>query len=280
MKRLTIIIMMGFLIASLVLSACASSAAPVTPAATHELKPSDTPQGTQPTQPAAAGGGTKIRVATDASWPPFEMVNESTKQIEGFDVDLMNAIAANAGLQVEFVNVAFDPLLAGMAQCQYDASISAMTITDERKQSMAFSDPYFEAGQIITVQANNTDITGKDSLTGKTLGAQIGTTGAIEAGKIPGATAKTYDDIGLAFQDLINGQVDAVIADTPLALGYVGKNPTKIKTVGEPFTDENYGIAVCKNKPELVAKINEGLAKAKADGVIDQLTKKWISGGQ
>jgi polar amino acid transport system substrate-binding protein len=145
---------------------------------------------------------------------------------------------------------------------------------------MAFSDPYFEAGQIITVQANNTTISGKDSLTGKTLGAQIGTTGAIEAGKISGATAKTYDDIGLAFQDLINGQVDAVIADTPLALGYVGKNPTKIKTVGEPFTDENYGIAVCKNKPELVAKINEGLAKAKTDGVIDQLTKKWISGGQ
>jgi polar amino acid transport system substrate-binding protein len=78
-------------------------------------------------------------------------------------------------------------------------------------------------------------------------------------------------------QDLMNGQIDAVVADNPLALEYVGKNADKLKSAGGVFTDENYGIAVCKTKPELVAKINEGLAAVKAAGVIDQLVDKWLA---
>lgn len=230
----------------------------------------------------ACGGAqkTKIVVATDATWPPFETVDEASKQIVGFDIDLMNAIAKEAGFEVEYSNVPWDSLLAGMAQCQYDAAISAMTITEERAKQFAFSDPYFAAGQIVTVRADNTDITGKDTLAGKTIGVQLGTTGDIEAQKITGATVKNYDDIGLAFQDLMNGQIDAVIADNPLALGYVGQNPDKLKTVGEVFTDEFYGIAVCKDKTDLVAQINKGLAAVKAQGLIEQLTQKWIVGGQ
>ncbi|TET87512.1 MAG: transporter substrate-binding domain-containing protein, partial [Desulfobacteraceae bacterium] len=149
---------------------------------------------------------TKVRIATDATWPPFESVNEQTKEIEGFDIDLMNAIAERADLEIEFVNVGWDALLAGIAQCQYDAAISAMTITEERKKQFLFSDPYFEAGQIVTVLIGNTDITSKDDLSGKVAGAQIGTTGSFEIEKIAGATLKTYDDIGLAYQDLMNGQ--------------------------------------------------------------------------
>jgi polar amino acid transport system substrate-binding protein len=229
---------------------------------------------------ACSAQKTKIVVATDATWPPFETVDEASKQIVGFDIDLMNAIAKEAGFEVEYSNVPWDSLLAGMAQCQYDAAISAMTITEERAKQFAFSDPYFAAGQIVTVRADNTDITGKDSLAGKTIGVQLGTTGDIEAQKIAGATVKNYDDIGLAFQDLMNGQIDAVIADNPLALGYVGQNPDKLKTVGEVFTDEFYGIAVCKDKTDLVAQINKGLAAVKAQGLIEQLTQKWIVGGQ
>lgn len=226
--------------------------------------------------PGCAQKTEKIRVATDATWPPFESISEETKEIEGFDIDLFNAIAEKAGLEIEFINVAFDPLLAGIAQCQYDAAISAMTITEERKQKMLFSDPYFEAGQIVTVRADNTDITGKDTLAGKTAGAQLGTTGAIEIGQMDGVTLKTYDDIGLAYQDLMNGQIDAVIADNPLALEYVGKNPDKLKAVGSVFTDESYGIAVCRNEVELLAKINAGLKAVKAEGTIDELIEKWL----
>ncbi|MCS7011530.1 MAG: basic amino acid ABC transporter substrate-binding protein [Anaerolineales bacterium] len=222
----------------------------------------------------------KITVATDATWPPFEYVDPTTQEIIGFDIDLIKAIAENQGLEIEIVNVPWDSLLAGMAQCQYDIAISAMTITEERKQSFNFSDPYFAAGQIVTVQASNTDIKSKNDLAGKTVGVQLGTTGDIEAQKIAGATVKNYDDIGLAFQDLINGQIDAVIADNPLALGYVGKNPDKLKVVGEVFTDEYYGIAVCKNKTELLEKINAGLAAVKAQGLLEELTQKWIVGGQ
>jgi polar amino acid transport system substrate-binding protein len=219
----------------------------------------------------------KIRIATDATWPPFEYVDEQTMDIVGFDIDLIKAIADEAGLDIEILNVSWDPLLAGMAQGQYDAAISAMTITEERKEVMLFSNPYFEAGQLVTVEFDNTDIKSKEDLGGKTVGAQIGTTGSFEVEKIAGATLKTYDDIGLAMQDLMNGQIDAVIADNPLAMGYANKNPDKLKTVGAVFTSEYYGIAVSKTKPEILERINEGLAKVKAEGLIDELILKWLA---
>jgi polar amino acid transport system substrate-binding protein len=228
----------------------------------------------------ACGGAEKVQIATDATWPPFESVDEQSKEIVGFDIDLMNAIAKEGGFDVEYINVPWDSLLAGMAQCQYDASISAMTITEERKQSFSFSDPYFAAGQVVSVQIGNTDISGKDSLAGKRVGAQNGTTGDIYIQNMPEVTRTPYDDIALAFQDLMNGQLDAVVADNPLALGYVGQNADKLKTVGEVFTDEYYGVAVCKTNADLLAKINKGLAAVKADGVIDELTQKWLVAGE
>ncbi len=224
---------------------------------------------------SGTSSSTKVRVATDATWPPFESINDQTKQIEGFDIDLFKAVAEKEGLQLEFVNVAFDPLLAGMAQGTYDAAISSITITDDRKKGMLFSDPYYAAGQIVVVRKDNTSIAGVNDLTG-TVGAQIGTTGAMEVEKVKAATLKTYDDIGLAFQDLMNGQINAVVSDNWLALGYVAKNANSLKTAGDMFTSENYGIAVAKDKTDLLAKINSGLAKVKSEGLIQTLSKKWI----
>ena len=217
---------------------------------------------------------TKVRVATDATWPPFEYVNDQ-KEIVGFDIDLFKAIAEKEGLELEFVNVGFDPLLAGMAQGTYDAAISSITITAERGEGMLFSDPYYAAGQIVVVRKDNNTIKGIDTLSGD-VGAQIGTTGAMEVEKVAAAKLKTYDDVGLAFQDLVNGQIDAVVSDNWLALGYVAKNNEKLKTAGEMFTSESYGIAVAKGKTDLLAKINSGLAKVKKEGLIDTLSKKWI----
>jgi len=226
----------------------------------------------------AAATPNKIKVASDAAYPPFEMVDEATKELIGFDIDLFNAIAKKAGIEVEFVNIGFDPLLAGMAQCQYDAAISAITITDERKQNMTFSDPYFQAGQAITVSTKNDTIKTEADLKGKTIGTQLGTTGDILAKKIEGATVKAYDSVDLAFQDLLNGQVEAVVADNVPSEGFVGKNADKIKVVGGLLTSEDYGISVCKKNPDLLAKINKALAEVKAEGVIDQLNTKWIKG--
>ncbi len=226
--------------------------------------------------PSASAG--KIKVASDAAYPPFEMVDEKTKEMIGFDIDLFNAVAEKAGLEIEYVNIGFDPLLAGMAQCQYDVAISAITITDERKQNMTFSDPYFQAGQAITVAIDNDSITTDADLVGKTIGTQLGTTGDILAKKIEGATVKAYDSVDLAFQDLINGQVEAVVADNVPSEGFVGKNADKIKVVGNLLTTEDYGIAVCKTKTDLLEKINKALAEVKADGTIEKLNDKWIKG--
>jgi polar amino acid transport system substrate-binding protein len=219
---------------------------------------------------------TKIRVVTDATWPPFELVNDNSRAIEGFDIDLMKAIAQKAGFEVEFINVAFDTLLSDMAQCRYDGAISSIVVTLYRQKSMNFSDSYFAAGQIVTVRIDNKDITGKDKLAGKTVGAQTSTTGAIETNKIQEAILKNYDDIGLAFQDLMNGQIDAVIADNYLSLAFVGHNQGRLKTVGPVFTAEYYAIAVCNKNPELLNKINKGLKAAKAEGLLEKLMEKWL----
>jgi len=223
----------------------------------------------------AGCGGTsaKIRVATDATWPPFEYINDA-HEIVGFDIDLMNAIAAKENLDIEFVNVMWDPLLAGMAQGTYDTAISSITILPDRQKDMLFSNPYYGAGQIVVVQKSNTTITGKNNLTGE-VGAQLGTTGAIEVGKIAGATLVNYDDIGLAFQALMNGQINAVVCDNPVAMQYVVTNPNALKVVGTVFTDEFYGIAVAKGEDELLAKINAGLQKVLEEGIIETLEEKW-----
>lgn len=224
-------------------------------------------------------GGDVVRVATDATWPPFESIDEDTKEMVGLDIELMKAIGERANFQVEFINVSFDTLLTGMAQCQYDAAISAITITPDRAVDFAFSVPYFAAGQVVVVHTGNPEIAGYNNLSNKVVGVQNDTTGDVEAQKIEGAIIKRYDDIELAFQDLMNGQIEAVIADNPLALGIVGKHPDLLTTVGETFTDENYGIAVCRTNTELVERINVALAELISEGYIDGLTQSWIVAG-
>jgi polar amino acid transport system substrate-binding protein len=219
-----------------------------------------------------------VLIATDATFPPFEMVDENTKELTGFDIDLMKAVADKAGIKYEFTNLPFDPMLAGLAQCQYDMAIAAITITDERQKEFLFSDPYIDAGQIIVVKAGNESIKSKDDLSGKTVGAQLGTTGEIEAQAIEGVNYKPYDTYDLAFLDLANGQIDAVIADYPTALGFISKNPDKLMTVGEKFTEESYGIAICKNRADLLDIINPALQEVKDAGVIDQLAAKYLAG--
>lgn len=226
---------------------------------------------------AAATEKTKIRIATDATYPPFETVDETSKEMVGFDIDLIKAVAEQAGLDYELVNVNFDPLLAGISQCQYDAAISAITITAERKQSMAFSTGYINAGQIVTINTENTEIKTVADLVGKSIGVQIATTGSIEADKIEGANVKTYDTVDLAFLDLMNKQVDAVVADYPTSLAFVKANEGKIITTGEPFTEEVYGIAVCKTNTALLDKINAGLKALQEKGTIKELETKWLA---
>ena len=295
MKRTTLILVSVFMLLSLVLAAC-QSATPTETAPTSGYPPAPTsapqsnaypamteqPMASESTAyPAGSGSlaGSTVNVATDATWPPFEMVDENSKELIGFDIDLMNDIAAKAGFTVEWTNIIFDSLETGLAACQFDAGISAITITDERKQKMLFSDPYMSAGQIV-ITSPGSGINSVDDLDSKTVAAQLGTTGEIEAKKIPNVNYKPYDTIDLAFLDLANGQVDAVIADYPTAMGFVNKNPEKMVAAGQPFTNESYGIAICNNRPDLVDPINTALQELKDDGTIDALQQKWLSTNQ
>ena len=219
----------------------------------------------------------KIVVATDATWPPMEYVDEN-KAIVGFDIDLMNAIAKEAGLDVEYKNVAWDGIFAGLAAGEYDAIISSVTITDERREQYDFSEPYINAGQIVVVRTES-DITGPDTLSGRTVGAQISTTGAFAVQAMQGVTLKEYDEVGLAFEDLVAGRIDAVVCDTPVAADFALQREeyrAKLKIVGESFTEEYYGILVQKGNTELLAKINQGLTAVQDKGTDKELEDKWL----
>ena len=221
---------------------------------------------------------TKILVATDAAFPPLAMFDEATKELTGFDLELMNAIAAKAGFEVEYTNLSSDLMFAGLSTCQYDAAIAAISITDDRKKEMLFSDPYLDAGQIIVVQKGDETIKSKADLAGKTIGALLGTTGEIEAQAIEGVTYKPYATFEQAFLDLANGQIDAVIADNPISRGFIKNNSDQLMTVGDVFTNESYGIAFCKNRQDLVNQVNPALQAVIADGVVDQLKAKYFTG--
>jgi polar amino acid transport system substrate-binding protein len=222
-------------------------------------------------------GSGKLIVATDATWPPMEFVNED-KDIVGFDIDLMNAIAEEAGFEVEYKNVAWDGIFAGLAAGEYDAIISSVTITEERQEQYDFSDPYINAGQIVVTQIGS-EITGPDTLAGHTVGAQIGTTGAFAIGEMEDVTLSEYDEVGLAFEDLVAGRIDAVVCDTPVAANYAlqrDEYKAQLEIVGEPFTDEQYGIVVQKGDADTLEMINEGLDAVQEQGLIEEFESEWL----
>lgn len=220
----------------------------------------------------------KIVVATDATWPPMEYVDEN-KQIVGFDIDLLKAAAKEGNFEVEFVNTAWDGIFGGLAAGKYDAICSSVTITEDRKKTMDFTNPYVAIGQTIVVKK---ELNGMDNLSqfeGKKVGAQIGTTGAMEIAKNKKIILKNYDEIGLAIEDLANGRIDAVVCDNPIAANYAllnAKYKTILKIVGTPFTTEEYGIAVNKGNKVVADMINAGLAKVKQKGIDKELEKKWL----
>ncbi len=218
-----------------------------------------------------------IKVATEALFPPFETVDTTTGELVGFDIDLINAIAKKENLNIEIINTSFDAMLAGVGTCEYDAAIAGISITPDREASMLFSNPYVNAGQIVVVNKSNTAIKSKDDLAGLKVSAQLGTTGEIEAKKIPNVNYIPYDSYDLAFLGLENGQVDAVIADYITALQFIAKNPDKLTTVGTVFTDESYAIAVCKTETDLVTKLNDGITKVIDDGTMNTLVQKWLA---
>ena len=208
-------------------------------------------------------------VASDATWPPIEMLDEN-KNVVGYSIDYLKAVAKEAGLNVEFRNTAWDGIFAALESRQ----------ADKRKKAMGFSDPYCEIRQAVVVSTNS-DLKNLKELDGKKVGGQIGTTGLVET--LPKAKSKaivkTYDEVGLALEDLAKGNIDAVICDDPVAKFYANKKQEyagKLKVAFITDDVEFYGFAVRKSDTDLVKKLNEGIKAVKEKGIDKQVVEKWI----
>jgi polar amino acid transport system substrate-binding protein len=221
----------------------------------------------------------EIVFAVDATWPPMEMVDEN-RQIVGYSIDYKKAAAKEAGFTPVFRNTAWDGIFAGLAAGNYDAILSSVSITEERKKAMDFSIPYYEVKQGLVVAKDSPAKTLKD-LQGKSVGAQIGTTGYFAIQKVAGVNARSYDEIGLAMQDLYNGRIDGVVCDDPVAAQYALNEPRfaerlHLVSVIEADEPEYYGIAVNKGNKEILDLINKGIQAVKDKGIEDELRKKWF----
>lgn len=219
-------------------------------------------------------------VGAEATFAPFEYQTEQ-KEIVGFDIDLMNAIADKAGFKVKFVNTPFEGIFNFLAQGDRDMIASAVTITNERKQTVDFSDPYYESTQLIVVPKDST-VTKFRDLEKLTVGVQSGTTGDEQVQKLLGKSnpkIKRLESATLALKELEGGGVDAVVLDTGPVKNYVKNNAALgFHFISDPdFPKEYYGIAVKKGNAALLVKVNQGLAAVKADGTYDKIFKKYFS---
>ena len=213
--------------------------------------------------------------ATDATWPPLEYIDESGN-LTGFEVELVPMIGEKVGVKMEAKNIPWDTIFAGLANGQYDGVASGVSVTEDRKKTMDFSTPILQAGQVMIVR-NDSKVKGAEDMKGLRVGVQIGTTGDLVLDDYD-VTRKQYDDIGLAIQDMLNGDLDACVCDSLIASDYVLANENyknRLKVAGEPFTEEDIAIAVKKGNSELLGLVNKGLEMMKADGSYDALKAKW-----
>lgn len=222
-----------------------------------------------------AAGTKKLVVGTEATYAPFEFAKENSDQIQGFDVDIMDAVAKRIGYTVEWKNMGFDGLIPAIKGGQINAAIAAINITPEREQVVTFSKPYYETASVVLHKKNN-GISDMKELEGKTIAVQIGTAQAEEAKKIPGAKVKEFNLIPDIVNELKVGGSDAAIVDGPIA-GYYTKQDSntfaafKTGTAAEPIA-----IVFNKNEKDLVEKVNKALEDMKKDGEYDKISKKWF----
>ncbi len=224
-----------------------------------------------------------LKVVTEATFKPFEFVEDGSDEIQGFDVDMMNAIAEDQGLTIEFVNMEFDALIPALDSNQGDIICAGMNkLAGDRAEQADFGDTYFESDLMLLVKADST-LTGIDGVTADMkLASQIGTTGGeyvqklAEEGKIAdGVVLNQWTDCYLQLQ---NGDVQGVIVDLPVGNAYLEKNSDVAKFAGEKFGDhEEFAFAVKKGNTELLDKLNTGLANIKENGTFDKLVEKWFN---
>lgn len=213
-------------------------------------------------------------MATNAEFPPYEYYEGN--EIVGIDVEIAKAIAEKLGKELVIEDIAFDSIIPAVQSGKADMGVAGMTVREDRLKNVDFSDTYITASQVIIVHADNTDIASPDDLVGKTIGVQLGTTGDIYAEDIEDVTLERYNKGFEAVQALQQKKIDAVIIDDQPAAFFAAQNPD-IKVIDEPFTVEDYAIAVKKGNTELLEKINEAIADLKESGKLQEIFDKYIN---
>ncbi|KJS50800.1 basic amino acid ABC transporter substrate-binding protein [Desulfosporosinus sp. BICA1-9] len=225
--------------------------------------------------PAPAPVEKVLKVGSDIAYAPFEFMDEK-QQATGFDIELINALGADMGYtKVNIETAAFDGLLPALQAGKYDCVISAMTITEKRAQSVQFSDKYFRAIQYIAMK-KGAGFKNLADLKGKKVGVQLSTTGQ-EVVEKAGIEPRKFDTTPDAMNDLLNGGVEAVVADGPVVLWFQAQNEkANIVSVEADVEEEFYGIAMKLDNKELGDKMNASLKKLKENGKYNEIYKKWF----
>jgi ABC-type amino acid transport substrate-binding protein len=220
-----------------------------------------------------------LRVGLDASYPPFESIDEDSKEISGFDVDLAREIGQRLGAKVETVNIGFDGLYDALKAGRVDMIVSGLPYDPRLTEDVAYSVAYFNAGQMLVVRAAETMINSPLDLDGRSLAVEWGSTADMEARRLReerrDLTLKPYPSPREALVALREGQVDAALVDAISAYQFIGQEGG-VKVVGEPLTEELYVIAVRPRSKSLLAQINNILLQMRQDGTLAKLQQKWL----
>lgn len=233
---------------------------------------------------AACGGGESASgeledsytVVSDNSFVPFEFMEDG--ELVGFDIELIKAIADEAGFEIEIETTNFDGIIAGLQTGQFDIGIAGIGITEKRAEVIDYSDPYFESGLAIGVPVDNEDIQGIEDLEGKTIATRLGSTSADYIKEnIEGAEPNEYEQLDQAYLSVQNGSSDAILYDAPNVNYYIQtEGSDSLKVVGDLYQAENYGIAITPGNEALVEAINEALATLRENGTYDEIYAKWF----
>ncbi len=235
---------------------------------------------------AAAGdglpdlAGREVTIAVENAYIPFNYIDPATGEEAGWDYEAWDEICRLLNCVPKYIEQAFDTMIQAVADGQYDAAADGITITEERAQSVDFSEGYIQIQQRILVAADNTEITGADSITANTdlkVGTQIGTTNYDTAVGLWGADrVEGFDQFPFAIQGVIDGTIDAVIIDETAGLGYVGTKAEDVKLVGDGLSSDALGFIYPKGS-DLVAPVNAALAEMAASGFLDAIAAKYFT---
>jgi polar amino acid transport system substrate-binding protein len=228
--------------------------------------------------------GRTIQAVTENAYTPLNFVDPKTGEGIGWEYDAVNEIGKRLNAKIVWNTMAWDPMIQAIHDGQYDVGMDGISITDERKQQVDFSDPYMDNKQYMLVRADETRIKSKDDFAANTdllIGAQSGTSGFYAAiydildGNEQNPRVKLFDTFGASVQALKAGDVDMVLMDQASVEGYQAADPGVFKTVGDPVGSDQFGF-IFKPGSDLVGPFNAALASMKADGTIDGLNRKWF----